>query len=524
MCSYNKINGTYACSDEHGLKNVLRRRMGFQGFVQSDWWAVHDTSLAEGLDQEMPGVAKEVFFSELNLTSQPSNQVDDAASRILAAMYRLDLPAKAKCTPPNCTEWMQRNVTNAEHRALSRSLAADSIVLLKNEAEVLPINPGKVSKIAIIGAPAVAKSYDPSGVGQGGGATWHTGDYYSGGGSGHMTGRPVTPLEGLKQRAEAVGMEVIESTTDDLAAGVEAAEQADLVFVVAATTSGESVDRPNLDLDGNASSLISAVAAVCNKTVVLLQIPGAVLMPWRDKVSAILTLFLGGQETGLAWADVVFGDVEPSGRLPIMMPMSEKDTIPPSEESTIVYSEGLETSYRNTSFQAAFPFGHGLAYTSFDYSNISSSTSCSSAPPFDQDSTLACITVTVRNSGLRPGRAIPQLYLDLRHSEQPVAILKGFQKTALLQPQSTTEVVFPLTKQDLSYYSREKDTWSTAEDATAYAGESSADKFLSVQLLLPAGETVGGESTHNPADHSSGSIALSCGLGMLLAVSASFRE
>jgi len=339
-----------------------------------------------------------------------------------------------------------------------------------------------------------------------------------------MTGRPVTPLEGLKQRAEAVGMEVIESTTDDLAAGVEAAEQADLVFVVAATTSGESVDRPNLDLDGNASSLISAVAAVCNKTVVLLQIPGAVLMPWRDKVSAILTLFLGGQETGLAWADVVFGDVEPSGRLPIMMPMSEKDTIPPSEESTIVYSEGLETSYRNTSFQAAFPFGHGLAYTSFDYSNISSSTSCSSAPPFDQDSTLACITVTVRNSGLRPGRAIPQLYLDLRHSEQPVAILKGFQKTALLQPQSTTEVVFPLTKQDLSYYSREKDTWSTAEDATAYAGESSADKFLSVQLLLPAGETVGGESTHNPADHSSGSIALSCGLGMLLAVSASFRE
>ena len=196
MCSYNKVNGQYACSNDHILNEVLKGDLGFQGFVQSDWWAVHEPSFLDGLDQEMPGRAPELFLSPMN-TSQHPERVDDAVTRILSAMYHVNVPETSSCSPPGCSEWFVRNVTGPSHRALAKNLAAESIVLLKNQDGLLPISNVSVKRIAIIGSVAVGESYDPAGAGQGLGKSWHSGDYYSGGGSGHLTGDVIKTLDGL---------------------------------------------------------------------------------------------------------------------------------------------------------------------------------------------------------------------------------------------------------------------------------------------------------------------------------------
>ena len=159
------------------------------------------------------------------------------------------------------------------------------------------------------------------------------------------------------------------SPTSDVGAAVDLARTVDVAIVVGGTTSGESVDRPNLSLDSGGDALIAAVAAAAPKTVALVAAPGAFLTPWRAEVAAAAVLFLGGQESGSAWADVLFGDVAPTGRLPITLPASEEQTIPPSRSRTVRYTEGLATGYRATSASAqpAFPFGHGLSYTSFAF-------------------------------------------------------------------------------------------------------------------------------------------------------------
>jgi len=479
MCSYNKVDGQYSCSNSYILNDVLKGELGFQGFVQSDWWAVHEPSFVQGLDQEMPGQATELFLSPSN-TSQHPQRVDEAATRILAAMYKVNLHETSSCSPPNCSEWFVRNVTTSSHKALTKSLATDSIVLLKNEESLLPISKS-VKRIAIIGSVADSESYDPAGATQGLGLQWWSGDYYSGGGSGHLTGNVTSALQGLSARAALEGIEVIASASDNLTAAEEAARQADLAIVVVGATSGESVDRPNLTLDRQGDDLVAAVAAISGtKTIVLMQICGAVLMPWRGSVGSILSLFLGGEATGQSWAAVLFGDVSPSGRLPLMMPETEADSIPPSSEDNVVYSEGLATSYRNTSWKAAYPFGHGLSYSQFRYSTPKV-VEC----PYKHftSSPVLCIKSTVENIGSRPSRTVPQLYLEFPpEAEQPVAILKGFQKTAILQPQDSADVVFPLTERDLSFW---KGGWKRVNRATAHLALSSANFLDSGLIELP---------------------------------------
>jgi len=479
MCSYNKVDGKYACSNSYILNDVLKGELGFEGFVQSDWWAVHEASFLEGLDQEMPGRAPELFLSPMN-TSRHPERVDDAVTRILAAMNKVNLPETSSCSPPNCSEWFVRNVTSSSHQALAKSLAAESIVLLKNQDGLLPItNASGIRKIAIIGSVAVGESYDPAGAGQGLGMEWFSGDYYSGGGSGHLTGDVVKTLHGLSARAALENIEVIASPSNNLTAAREAAAEADVAIVVVGATSGESVDRPNLQLENQGDDLITAVANVSSKTVVLMQVCGAVLMPWHEGVGGILALFLGGQETGSAWASVLFGDISPSGRLPIMMPESEADTIAPSEEATIVYSEGLATSYRNTSFKATFPFGHGLSYSQFIYSDAQI-VEC----PYQFTSYLLCVKSAVMNNGTRPSRTVAQLYMEFPpEAEQPVAILKGFQKTAILQPGDSEVLIFPLTERDLSYWG--PSGWTRVSSAVAHLAESAKNFGPSLQIELP---------------------------------------
>eukprot|EP00927_Polykrikos_kofoidii_P018489 TRINITY_DN18575_c3_g1_i1.p1 TRINITY_DN18575_c3_g1~~TRINITY_DN18575_c3_g1_i1.p1 ORF type:complete len:774 (-),score=78.77 TRINITY_DN18575_c3_g1_i1:236-2557(-) len=464
MCSYNKENTTYSCSNAHELA-VLKKTLHFRGFVQSDWWASHGTTVAAGLDQEMPGSIKDsMYLSPDNLNSVELTDVDASVRRILSVMYRMDLFGRTRCTPPNCAEHMLTNVTSATHIALARKAAAESIVFLKSDWS-LPLSGKK--RIAVIGQAAVASAYDPTAEG----AAWNTGDYYSGGGSGHVVARHVvTPFQGISERCIKENIECLFAEKGREARNL--AVWADVVIVVAATTSGEGQDRKNLSLDHGADGLIETVAKIAQqKTIVLVQTPGAVLMPWAKSVSNIFAMFLGGQETGHAWADVLFGDIAPSGRLPIMMPVSENDTIVPQTGVSAEYTEGMETSYRSSRFKSAFVFGHGLTYTTFDFETpVEQLCSCIIE--------AICISIVVKNMGTIAARTVPQLYLEFpKVANYPKPLLKGFKKTEVIPPGNTSTVVFILTDEDMSYYSEIRERWelASASDLTAHIGESSQD-------------------------------------------------
>jgi len=252
---------------------------------------------------------------------------------------------------------------------------------------------------------------------------------------------------------------------------INVSKHADLTIVVAGTSSGESKDRESLSLDDDADSLIAAVAQTGSKVVVLTQICGAILMPWKDQVSGILSLFLGGQETGSAWADVLFGDLSPIGHLPLMMPETDADHIPPSSSDIITYSEGLSTSYRNPLFKASYPFGHGLSYTTFDYGEFK-------VKPCGGDT---CVKGVLTNTGSVAAKALPQLYLEFPiEAGFPAPILKGFQKTGLVYPGASIRVTFRLTPRDMSYFDGLKSDgysprWTKVTHAVAHIGASSAD-------------------------------------------------
>jgi len=490
MCGYNKVDGEYACSSRKQLDVVLRDKMGFRGFVQSDWWATHGTTVGAGLDQEMPGnhldfedlsVQKvldifrrnrSIFFAPETLSQVPKQFVDTAATRILAAMYRMGQIGKTTCFPPCCEVLFRRNATSDEHAKLARDAATASVVLLKNEGSVLPISPASVKSIAVVGAASVGQAYDPAGSSQmfdGATSSWNTGDYYAGGGSGHVTaGYVVTPLEGIQRRASSAGIRVLTSDTNDLDAAVRVAKEADMTIVVGATTAGEAVDRSDLNLDKGANGVIDAVSKVAKKTVVLMQTPGAVLMPWRDSVAASALMFLGGQETGNAWASILFGDDAPSGRLPIMIPATMSDIIEPGFGGLVIYSEGVRTSYRNPNFKAAYPFGHGLTYTTFEYGDLAKCTPRKEA--------ALCIEIDVRNVGQVSAGTVVQFYIEFpAEAGFSTPILKGFQKTGSMDPGTSAHITFHMSDRDLSYYNAKAGIWEKASSAVAHVGESFGD-------------------------------------------------
>jgi len=486
MCSYNKVDGVYSCSNDHEFK-VLKERMGFKGFVQSDWWATHAMSIEQGLDQEMPGIGSgdshREYFAPDELEGADQKAVDEAAKRVLAVIHRMKLSGSTKCSPPHCKEWFLKHVSTKAHVSLAREAAAKSVVLLQNKNEVLPLSHKDVKKIAIIGSAADAPSYDPNGQGQNHG-DWATGDYYSGGGSGHLSGDVVTAAQGIKDHAQSLGIDVVTSLSNDVEAGVHAAKQADIAIVVAGTTSGESRDRVDLNLDDHADELIEAVQRAAT-TIVLVQAPGAVVMPWRDSVDGILIMFLGGQETGTAWADVLFGDHAPTGRLPIMLPATEADSVPPGTAGSVPYSEGMETSYRSKSFKAAFPFGHGLTYTTFEHSPLVNET-CADA----QDCQLR-IRTSVKNIGHVAASTVVQLYLELPVvAGLPAPFLKSFKKTSSIQPGSTEHIVFDLSSSDISYYDVGAGDYVKATGTFhAHVGESSADIRNSLRFCIGGCDT-----------------------------------
>lgn len=396
MCSYNRLNGDFACENSAAIDD-LKTGLGFSGFVVSDWGATQslEPSANAGLDLEMP---LGHWFGKLGLAitegSVPQARLDDMVTRIVTSLARvgvLDDPATG--TPSSI-------VSSDEHTALAREAAAESVTLLKNDRAILPLN--AADSVLIVGE---GGNTNPSSVG--GGSAFVNAPYVA------------SALSAL--RARNVPVTYDDGTTDSVTAAASAASVA-LVFVTVPATEG--ADRASLATGQD--DLIARVAAANPNTVVVLNTPGAVLMPWLDRVRGVLVAWYPGQENGNALASVLYGDQSPSGKLPLSFPASEDDLPTPDASAMVHYDEGLAVGYR--ALDAAgktplFPFGFGLSYTTFAYSALALGAA--------ENGALRANFV-LSNTGESAGREVAQLYLSFPPSAgEPPRVLRGFTRVSL---------------------------------------------------------------------------------------------
>ena len=361
MCSYNKINGVFASQNPRTLTDILRKEWGFNGYVVSDWGAVNDRveALKAGLELEMPssrGINDKRIVAAVKSGSLDEKILDRAVERILTVHNK----------------YLENRVPEVgydkeEHHQLARKVISESMVLLKNDG-ILPLN--KSDDIAFIGKFAEKPRYQ-------------------GGGSSHVNSFKVTSaleaVKGIKNITYAKGYDVKEDKIDDalIKEAIEVAKKAKVAVIFAGlpdSFESEGYDRSHMSLPSCQNRLIQEIAAVQPNTVVVLHNGSAVEMPWVNDVKGILELYLGGQNVGAATIDVLFGDVNPSGRLAETFPLKLEDN--PSylfyfgEKDTVEYREGIFVGYRyydKKKLDVLFPFGHGLSYTTFDYSNLRTS-------------------------------------------------------------------------------------------------------------------------------------------------------
>lgn len=488
MCSFNQVNGTHACNSQNLLIRDLKGKMGFNGFVMSDWKATHSTgAITSGLDMEMP--SGHWFSSDRLLSGNYQIAMVNAAIRVLSSVFRLRLDKDVSCEPP-CIKERRSNVRTAAHLQLARKAATAGIVLLRNDG-ILPLDSNSIRSLAIMGS--AANTNDSSDAG--------SGSAYAGGGSSHVVSpNVVTPLAGIRERAGTAGVKVRHYPGNHIYTAQQMAAQVDVVVVVGATVTAEGWDRRNLSLDDETNALIDGVCYM-KPTIVLLETSGAVLTPWRDRVSAIANLFHAGEQTGNAWASLLFGDAEPKGRLPITFPASEVDTVIPSMEVGVRYSEGTFTSYRQPTFKAAYAFGHGLSYThfSFDRPQLLVGTNCSAA---------VCVRIVIANVGNRPGTEMVQAYLHFPRQRLPSAslLLRGFRRTRMLQLGERQAVTFAFNERDLSLYSVDSGGWERPVGIEVHLGASSAD-IRQVMVI-----------SHSQAVRRSGPFCMACYVTLVAAL------
>jgi beta-glucosidase len=589
MCSYNLVNGIYACENPDTQNTVLKGELGFTGWIMSDWGATHSTvaSALNGLDMEMPtGINFLKLKPAIDSGQVPTSRLDDMVLRVLTPMFRLGLFEHASTG----TGMLGVDAQTPEHRQLAREAAAQGIVLLKNETSILPLDVSRVHTIAVFGSAADVQPI------------------VAGGGSGHVTPPyVVSPLQGITDRAggavtvryftalNAVGSPIpaenllasnrtaglkaqyfnvpdfsenpaltrndpnidfdwknvapapgvnnsnwsvrwsgsltatvsgkynlaLTSTggsrlyIDDklvidnwgdhpektmlvkrrLTAGqayavrveysqsgetgdihltwlapdddpnqeaAAVAGQADVAIVVVGANSGEGGDRQDLNVSDDA--LVTAVTQANSHVIVVVYNPAQVLLPWADQVQAILVGWIPGQEAGNALADVLFGDVNPSGKLPMTFARNADDypaktaEMYPGVNGQVLYSEGLKVGYRyfdSQNIQPRYPFGFGLSYTTFEYSHLAVS------PDVPDADGIVTVTVDLKNTGQRVGAEVAQLYLSFpAGAGEPPRQLKGFQKVSL-QPGETKRLSFRLSPQEYSFWSAGFGKWVT---------------------------------------------------------------
>ena len=470
MCSYNKINGVYASENPWLLTKVLRDEWGFEGYTVSDWGAVSDrvAGVAAGLDLEMPssgGINDRKIVEAVKAGKLEEKLVEQACERILNIVYRYLENAK-----PDIPWDLE-----AQHDQAAR-IAADCMVLLKNEGSVLPLQ--KNDPVAFIGEFAEKPRFQ-------------------GGGSSHIHSFKTT---GAVAAAKAAGLEAVyapgysvekdELTEERLAEAVAAAKAAKTAVVFAGlpdSYESEGYDRSHMRMPECQNRLIEAVAEANPNTVVVLHNGSPVEMPWIGKVKAVLEAYLGGQAVGEAEIRVLYGDVNPSGHLPESFPHKLEDN--PSflyyggEGNRTEYREGVFVGYRyydKKKMDVLFPFGFGLSYTTFAFSNLRLSADSI------KDTDSLTVTATVTNTGSRAGKAVPQLYVGDAESTpiRPVRELKGFGKL-LLQPGESKDVSFTLDKRSFAYWNEEIHDWHVETgDFTIEVGDSSRNLPLCAKVRV----------------------------------------
>jgi beta-glucosidase len=463
MASYNRINGVFSCENSWLLKDVLRKQWGFKGFVVSDWGAVNNlaASIKAGMNLQMPGGPPDrSVIDAFDRGKLSEKDLNESVENILRITLKADSLRKANYT-----------YDRQQHHQLARKAAADCFVLLKNENSILPLNRDSQKKIAIIGSYAKKPRI-------------------MGGGSSMVRPTMVDiPYDEIKKIAGnslsfsyAEGYPDLDTINQGIIdKAVNLARSSDIVVIFTGLPEimeSEGVDRRNLNLPSSHNTLISQVAKVNEKIIVVLFNSSPVGMPWLPDVEGVLLAGLSGQAVGGAIADVLFGDVNPSGKLAETYPLKLEDTPTylnfPGENQEVNYGERMFVGYRYYDIKnlpTLFPFGYGLSYTSFEYHNLK----LSSANIKDTDTLL--VTLTVTNTGQKAGKEVVQLYiLDYKCTYQrPIKELKAFAKVELA-PGETQRLGFLFSYEDFAYYNPVVKDWVVETgDFEILAGASSQD-------------------------------------------------
>ncbi|MGA8430782.1 MAG: glycoside hydrolase family 3 C-terminal domain-containing protein [Candidatus Sulfotelmatobacter sp.] len=495
MCSYNRVNGDYACEDRYLLTDVLKNDWHFPGFVVSDWQATHSTAKASaaGLDHEEPGwyFYSDKFKQAVESKQIPMAQLDDHVHRILRSMFATGVIDD----PP------QRSVIDIPRDLdIAQKIAEGSIVLLKNE-NVLPLDASKIHSIAVIGPHADVGMISGGGSAQvdppGGNAIMPPGQ-----GRTHWQDHiwfPTSPLRSIRAKAPAATVSFDSGADPSIAAAL--AKTADVALVFAYQWESEGMDLDSLSLPDKQDSLIAQVAAANPHTVVVLETGSPVTMPWVGRPAAILEAWYAGSRGAEAVANILFGDVNPTAKLPVTFPVSEADlphpTIvkPPAHSLShggpreweeimkglpafqTTYDEGLKVGYKwydAEHKQVLFPFGHGLSYTTYSYSALKLSP--------DKNVT---VSFTLTNSGARPGAEIAEVYAALPDSAgEPPKRLVGWSKVEL-NAGETKDVTVDIDPMYLSIFSVDKNSWQLIPgDYTIMVGGSSQNLPLKESINL----------------------------------------
>jgi beta-glucosidase len=459
MCSYNKLNGDWACENSYLLNDLLKKTWGFKGFVVSDWGATHSTAKAalNGLDNEQPGgdLSRSRFGDALKKAVEsgevPMSRLDDMVHRIVRTEFAagiVDDPPKGRVVDPF------RGADTAQ------AVAEEGSVLMKNVANQLPLNASLVTSIAIIGSHA-----DTSVLSGGGSAQVDP----PGGGASRFGGPPVwfpsSPLKAIGKKAPRAKVQYNDGADPAAAAALAKASQIAIVFVNEPTSEGR--DMRSLTLSNKQDDLVGAVSAANPHTIVVLETGGPAAMPWINKVNAAIEIWYPGIRGAEALANLLFGDVNPSGKLPATFAKSDDDlphsAVPGMQPASAAggpgggrgmagfdldYTEGLKVGYKwfdAENKQPLFAFGHGLSYTTFSYSGLKA--------------TMDSVSFTIRNTGRRAGAEIAQVYASLPETaNEPPKRLVAWEKV-LLKPGESKVVTLKLEPKLLSVFSEQKDDW-----------------------------------------------------------------
>lgn len=486
MCSYNRLNGVYACESQWLLGRVLKGDWGFRGYVMSDWGAVHSTvgSALAGLDQESAySFDREPYFgaalgAALASGAVPAARLDDMARRILRSMFAAGIVDRRDGSAPATIDF-------AADTRVAQADEEEGIVLLKNAGGILPL-PRTGKGLLIVGGHA------DRGVLSGGGSS----TVYPVGGNavpglapgwpGPQVYLPSAPLGAIMGQVPQADIRYLDG--DDSAAAAREAAQAQRVIVFATQWAAESQDVA-LSLDGDQDKLISAVAAANPHTVVVLESNGPVLMPWLANVAAVLEAWYPGSGGGPAIARVLFGEVDPSGRLPVTFPASLDQLphrvlpgagVPAGRPFNVDYAAGAAVGYKwfqKRGLKPLFPFGYGLSYTRFRYTALRTHIS---------DAELT-VSLTVTNIGSQSGAAVPQVYVGPAAGGWEAPRRLGGWSKVTLSPGGSATLSIRIDPRLLAVFDAAHDRWQRpAGSYEVWAGDSAASLTLAAKVRLPA--------------------------------------